>query len=68
MYVVTVSNVFGNGTLGLNLADNGSIVDAAYPTLALGDRLPACGKRDFHRPGLRRWPPPSSGTAKAGRQ
>ena len=35
VYVVTVSNVFGNGTLGLNLADNGSIVDAAYPTLAL---------------------------------
>ena len=33
--MVTVSNVFGNGTLGLNLADNGSIVDAAYPTLAL---------------------------------
>ena len=35
VYVVTVSDVFGNGTLGLNLADNGSIVDAAYPTLPL---------------------------------
>ena len=32
---MTVSDVFGNGTLGLNLADNGSIVDAAYPTLPL---------------------------------
>ena len=35
VYLVTVSNVYGNGTLGLNLVNNGSIFDAAYPTLAL---------------------------------
>jgi hypothetical protein len=27
-YTVTVNNIAGNGTLGLNLVDNGSIVDA----------------------------------------
>ena len=47
-YTVTVNNVVGDGTLGLNLVDDDSIVDLAWEQARRGGD----GQRQLHGPDL----------------